>query len=94
MKKEPSVNERAFNCPHCEAYTTQFWNKIYVSRIKNERECPFFPEEDFEEKVEAVDNLPDEEKNNLIEYCGKMRLKLVFVSDEKNYIDNPALRSQ
>lgn len=32
----PSVNETAFNCPHCEALAKQFWYEAYAQPIKSD----------------------------------------------------------
>jgi len=31
----PSVDETAFNCPHCEALTTQYWYNLYIEQRKD-----------------------------------------------------------
>jgi len=41
---EPNIKETAFSCPHCGAYTTQYWYNGYVEAIKdNANKIPFIP---------------------------------------------------
>ncbi len=46
--QEPSITETAFDCPHCGAYTTQFWYDSYIKRVSEESKTPFRPRPDFE----------------------------------------------
>ncbi|MBK6740703.1 MAG: hypothetical protein IPG64_24115 [Haliea sp.] len=59
---EPSINETAFNCPHCEAYTTQYWHNCAVDFIQDKVQTPFIPPDDFKDKVKAVDEWDREKK--------------------------------
>jgi hypothetical protein len=39
--KQPSVKEKAFSCPHCGAFTTQYWYEAWADRIAKEPLVPF-----------------------------------------------------
>lgn len=76
--KEPSVKETAFSCPHCGAYTTQYWHDTYVKYISGDRKIPAIPDEMFESIILNNENFSEEAKQRLVERCKKMRLKLLF----------------
>lgn len=54
----PSVEETAFNCPHCGALTTQFWYGVYANSKSSEQPLPMIVLPDFNSKFEDV---PDKE---------------------------------
>lgn len=37
--KAPELNEKAFNCPHCGAYTEQYWYQAYASSYGDVDDC-------------------------------------------------------
>ncbi len=77
----PSISETAFDCPHCGAYTTQYWFEILAnSRDKNA--TPHIPDADTRKRISEDKNIPDETKRTFIELCDKMDSGLVFL--EKN----------
>jgi len=53
---EPSIKETAFDCPHCGAYTTQYWHNCYVKFIRDNSKLPFLPPDDFEARVDSVED--------------------------------------
>jgi hypothetical protein len=38
----PSIKETAFDCPHCGAYTTQFWYELVARSVDGDPPLPFF----------------------------------------------------
>ncbi len=43
----PSVNKKAFECPHCSAHTSQTWFGIYIKEIGGDRGVPNLIEKGF-----------------------------------------------
>ena len=51
----PSIHLKAFCCPHCGAYTHQFWYTLYVSQLDKDS-LPFIPGD---EDLKRLDEMPD-----------------------------------
>ena len=50
---EPSIAETAFSCPHCGAFTTQFWYKLFAEALGDDsKKTPFIPKRADKEKME------------------------------------------
>lgn len=89
---EPSVKETAFSCPHCGAYTTQYWHSCYVSYIRDDPKVPYLPDADFEERVKASD-IEAELKQKFIEEARKLRTKNLFTAEKPEYLTVPRLNN-
>ena len=79
MNRAPSTNERAFNCPHCQAYTSQTWFEFYATQIKGDRQLPPSFEPGRAEEFRAETDIKQELKDRLIEHFEKMDSGLVFL---------------
>lgn len=90
---EPSLQESAFSCPHCEAYTTQYWHKGAVKFIQNERKIPFIPPDDYEERVAAVKEWDQQEKQKALTQFRKIRAKILFTDETSEYGEWPDLHN-
>ena len=90
---EPSISETAFNCPHCEAFTTQYWHDTFVKPIEREYPVPVFPEEDFRERVAEITDWDHDDKEKAIEYFDKLRSKLVFSDQDEVSSYDPILHN-
>ncbi len=91
--KPPSVTETAFDCPHCGAFTTQDWFKLYADKIEGENQrTPFFPEPKMRERVLAARELDDEAKQNFLSWVDKLDSGLVFLqhSNQGSYLNDEA----
>lgn len=42
--KPAAITEKAFNCPHCGAFTSQEWKGLCTFRVGGENELPFCPD--------------------------------------------------
>ncbi len=91
--KEPSISETAFSCPHCGAYTTQYWHVTMSKFIREDPKVPFLPPDGIEERVRAVKDWDEEKKLEQIDKFKKIRAKLVFSDGESEYGNWPKLQN-
>lgn len=73
----PSIDETAFSCPHCGAYTTQTWFKLFVERLVSEEKRPATPNIPTPERIEALSKnaqVPDEIKKKMLDFATRMNL--------------------
>lgn len=80
-KKEnsPSIQETAFDCPHCGAYTTQYWYDVYAnSRDKNA--APNIPSKESISHVLEDEETPEEVKQNILKWVEKISLGYVSLN--------------
>lgn len=91
--KEPSVKETAFSCPHCGAYTTQYWHNGYVKFISDDPKIPSLPDAEFEKTIRASKDVEEEAKRKFIDYSTKLRAKLLFSSDKTETQTIPRLNN-
>lgn len=91
--REPSIKGTAFSCPHCNAYTTQFWYEGYVKFIDRESKVPFIPPPDFAELIRANDDIEEDQKHIFIDRSKKVRMKLLFTDEFSNYAELPILHN-
>lgn len=65
----PLISKTAFACPHCGAYTTQFWYKTFVVQYedKNHR-TPTIPDEGAIDAVQGDKELPPEAKEKFTKW--------------------------
>ena len=59
---QPSVEETAFCCPHCSAYTTQYWFRLYGRQYGDSRPLPFIMRESDKADTSCNKQLPKEKK--------------------------------
>ena len=86
----PSISAQAFDCPHCGAYTTQYWYHVLVDGTKDNAP-PFIPGREIRELLEKNDADPADVKNKNLDWCNKMDTGLIFFSEKNsNYPDASA----
>jgi hypothetical protein len=68
----PSTAETAFNCPHCGAFTTQFWYHLFAEQMTGDRETPLIPKRSMKEKLDP------KEHDGIIEWIDRMVGGFVF----------------
>ena len=78
---EPSVNETAFNCPHCGALTTQYWHKLYAESLPGESPTPHIPKESNKKRFAEATEIQHEYKSRILEWMDKMLSGLVFLEE-------------
>nr|VFJ66615.1 MAG: protein of unknown function (DUF4145) [Candidatus Kentron sp. FM]VFJ68354.1 MAG: protein of unknown function (DUF4145) [Candidatus Kentron sp. FM]VFK16384.1 MAG: protein of unknown function (DUF4145) [Candidatus Kentron sp. FM] len=48
----PAINKTAFSCPHCGAYTTQSWSRVFSDPYPEDYRTPFITESSGKEEIE------------------------------------------
>ena len=94
MSKEPSppsVSETAFDCPHCGAYTTQYWFDVFADpREKNA--TPHFPDDQMRKRISTDTNIPDVAKAKLLDWCDKLDSGLIYLeNNDGKYVYREAI---
>jgi len=93
MPKEPippSISETAFDCPHCGAYTTQYWFEVYA-KPRDKNKPPHIPNEETKKRISENMEMPDAARQNLLEWCIRMDSGLVFLTqNDGEYVHNYA----
>lgn len=77
----PSITEAAFDCPHCGAYTSQYWFEVYAN-ARDKNATPHIPDADTRKRITEAKDIPDEAKRNFFDWCDKMDSGLIYL--EKN----------
>ena len=80
----PSVNKTAFDCPHCGAYTTQYWFRIHAKQFSDETPLPYFPNAEYKFAIQQNVELPEPGKEFLLDWIEKMDSGLVFLEERRN----------
>jgi hypothetical protein len=75
----PSVNETAFSCPYCGAFTTQHWFKVYGSQLPKDSKTPVIPDEGTKRMYLKEEDLEEAVKKALAVWADKMISGLVFI---------------
>ncbi len=77
----PSISASAFDCPHCGAYTTQYWFEVYAN-VRDKNATPHIPDVDTRKRINEATKIPDEAKRKFLDWSDKMDSGLIFL--EKN----------
>ena len=70
---EASIAKTAFSCPHCGAYTTQTWYKLVASSIREDNRIPFFPTDEFMDKMLKTTDITPEDKQYFLKLLEMIR---------------------
>ena len=86
MANEPLINKTAFDCPHCGAYTSQYWFQVFTESYKK-GVTPRIPKKEAIEKINASTKLSNESKEHAIDWINKMLTRKPFFesSDVSHY---------
>lgn len=88
----PSTNETAFSCPHCGAYTTQFWYNLYANRLPENDPTPYIPSESDKERLTLDNEMSQKEQKEILDWIETMLTGLVHLQHLNNstYCDDKA----
>jgi hypothetical protein len=74
----PSIKETAFDCPHCGAYTTQYWFGTYAQE-KDDNRTPNIYDKEMISRVQQATDIPENIKNNFFDTYARQKTGLVFL---------------
>ncbi|WP_319477376.1 DUF4145 domain-containing protein [Marispirochaeta aestuarii] len=77
----PAIDKPAFNCPHCGAFTTQYWYNVYLDQFPRNSPTPFIPGIDAIKRIETNTELPAEIKEEQIAKIRKTINGELFIED-------------
>lgn len=82
---KPSVTESAFYCPHCGAFTTQYWMTVYVEQNKD-NEQPFIPNLHAIDSIKQDNKFDDKLKESYIDLIERINSGKPFENDKTSSI--------
>lgn len=83
MKSVPAaINETAFDCPHCGAYTTQFWYALNAKQLDENRPTPLIPTEDGTKDTLSRSAFTSEQRENVLRWFKKMDSRLIWMNPD------------
>ena len=81
----PSISATAFDCPHCGAYTTQYWLDVY-GNYSEKNETPHIPNEAIKKMFNEDTKLPAEDKQEWLKWYNNMGTGLVFLEETEGHV--------
>jgi len=89
----PSIKKTAFDCPHCGAFTTQYWFSLYTKKLKDNEPLPYIPGGAYPVNVQQDREMPEEAKIRLLNWYDKMATGRVFLDEKEkatysNFVNN------
>ncbi len=86
----PSISETAFDCPHCGAYTTQFWYTLHAQSKDRDHPLPFIPRQEQRSSIRENKDLPEDVKQNFLDWHARLSTGLVSLEkkDDGEFIYN------
>jgi len=81
----PDITKTAFSCPHCGAYTTQHWKKIYILDYSEVRRTPIFPEIGIISDIRENTEITQKEKEKFIIFVQNINKKHPFIEHNSDY---------
>ncbi len=85
---QPSVEETAFDCPHCGAYTTQSWFDLYAVVRREEHRTPTIPDEETRKRIQDAKDIEKDVKAKWIAWVDRISTGLVSLEklDDSKYV--------
>lgn len=84
MDSVPAIKKTAFCCPHCNAFTTQFWSMLYEEQYPESGRIPNIPGPSFKKNLENDIKINAEVREHLLEWLDKMTAGKPFLEVEEN----------
>lgn len=81
----PSIREKAFDCPHCGAYTTQYWYYLCSREPSKENNPPFIPDDANIKAIENASSFTEEERGNVVKQWRKIAVGKIFFGENQHY---------
>jgi hypothetical protein len=73
----PSISETAFDCPHCGAFTTQQWFRLYMKSFGETNRNPTIPDAELRERINRESEMPVADKKRLLSWLDKIESQLI-----------------
>lgn len=80
----PSITKTAFACPHCGAYTTQTWYKVYCDKYSEKVRTPSLPDPNKREEFFRDSDASPEVKKMILEWVDRMSLGKPFLQNHES----------
>lgn len=77
----PSIQETAFDCPYCGAFTSQQWHELHTVLLDGK--TPHLPDAEFRERISTDSAAPPEIILDMLCWIDKMSSGLIFLEDKK-----------
>lgn len=77
----PSIQETAFSCPHCGAYTSQHWFQLHAKKKDN---TPNIETQGLENSLKKDKEIGEETRENLLAWCKNINTGKVFLENNSN----------
>jgi len=90
-KNTPLISKTAFMCPHCGAYTTQYWSKLFAGSYSEKHRTPTIPDEGIIDDIRKDNKLPEESKAGFISWAEKMLIGKPFLEKSEDAPYNPPI---
>jgi hypothetical protein len=74
-----SVEEVAFDCPHCGAFASQTWYELHASTRRSNSRTPGFPDEETRERIKQNHEMKEEMRDRLFDYIDKSQSGRAFL---------------
>ncbi len=84
----PLISKTAFSCPHCGAYSTHYWYKLFAQCYSKEPRIPNFPTHETIDKLHKVEGVSQEIRGNLLEWGEKMLYGNPFLEPNSDHLYN------